>query len=676
MKSNMYIYGPYSGSSGSVGGTIVQEISDLNPWTYGGYQQMSAIGQALASSGLRGQNRSESGSITLAEAPAYSMGPVASLGGLVLGSVTTNFGESGVTTTYNFQTFTPKFGNYAQSLANNVKKSLETRKGIFKYIKEFNQKVITNINNTRSAIRKNTWNLAVPSDPPKQPISQNQASPNILLYSSYSNKGDITTNAASGGGGGGFGSFAVNPFSCEEICEGITPVGLLPGNSGAGNNKRVYTYSGFEKGDGIDHILDGQRYSAYAICSVDSIFAPVSLRGSGFLPRMIHGNVNQNIQLSKSRGSMPPIWLEGNIVGNLPITQQYLNPMLSVSELSSWSGRQGGSSSGFVINHIAYGSDPSKLYETNDGYLSERQGQSDFRFAALKGPLVLQSWGYDTNGKPIPNKADSPASCENGTFTKTGLYDQFMTDWLGNQKTWPVGPIDLRWDRDRGVWVAPPPEKIVVAQLLSDLNPGGSAQAVLLNPSSGTGLFFNQYDVYGPNGEHITGNISDAYIMVGDFLGRKLCKGTRIYAYHYDDGKYIALEASIVNEQTCECECTTTSTETTSPTTTEPTTPTFPTPTFPTPTFPTSTTPPTFPTFPTFPTPPTFTITETLPTFTTTETLPTETTPPTETPTVTEPPCDVCDLLACLSQLGGDGVLGLSGGCLKIYPLTSCPSEG
>jgi len=26
--------------------------------------------------------------------------------------------------------------------------------------------------------------------------------------------------------------------------------------------------------------------------------------------------------------------------------------------------------------------------------------------------------------------------------------------------------------------------------------------------------------------------------------------------------------------------------------------------------------------------------------------------------------------------LGGDGVLGLSGGCLKIYPLTSCPSEG
>ena len=67
---------------------------------------------------------------------------------------------------------------------------------------------------------------------------------------------------------------------------------------------------------------------------------------------------------------MPPIWLAGNIVGNLPITQQYLNPMLSVSELSSWSGRQGGSSSGFVINHIAYGDDPSKLYETNNGYVS------------------------------------------------------------------------------------------------------------------------------------------------------------------------------------------------------------------------------------------------------------------------------------------------------------------
>jgi hypothetical protein len=32
-------------------------------------------------------------------------------------------------------------------------------------------------------------------------------------------------------------------------------------------------------------------------------------------------------------------------------------------------------------------------------------------------------------------------------------------------------------------------------------------------------------------------------------------------------------------------------------------------------------------------------------------------------------------LVDCLSQLGGDGVLGISGGCLKIYPLTTCPSE-
>ena len=32
---------------------------------------------------------------------------------------------------------------------------------------------------------------------------------------------------------------------------------------------------------------------------------------------------------------------------------------------------------------------------------------SDYRFLALRGPLMLQSWGYDLQGFPVPNSADS-----------------------------------------------------------------------------------------------------------------------------------------------------------------------------------------------------------------------------------------------------------------------------
>ena len=46
---------------------------------------------------------------------------------------------------------------------------------------------------------------------------------------------------------------------------------------------------------------------------------------------------------------------------------------------------------------------------------------------------MLQSWGYDTDGKPIPNES--------------GNTDRFAKNWLLESSKWPVGPVDLRFDR-------------------------------------------------------------------------------------------------------------------------------------------------------------------------------------------------------------------------------------
>ena len=74
---------------------------------------------------------------------------------------------------------------------------------------------------------------------------------------------------------------------------------------------------------------------------------------------------------------------------------------------------------------------------------------------ASKGPMLMHGWGYDIDGKPIPNEADTESAASGGVFEAAGLKDRFLTHYLRKPHTWPVGPIDLRFDRARGVWTQP-----------------------------------------------------------------------------------------------------------------------------------------------------------------------------------------------------------------------------
>jgi hypothetical protein len=80
---------------------------------------------------------------------------------------------------------------------------------------------------------------------------------------------------------------------------------------------------------------------------------------------------------------------------------------------------------------------------------------NDYRVMALRGPLVMKSWGYDTSGYPVPNKVDTEEFAASGIFEDTGLDPtKFLDGHLQKPHTWVTAPIDLRLDRDRGVWVA------------------------------------------------------------------------------------------------------------------------------------------------------------------------------------------------------------------------------
>ena len=533
LRSNIYVYGPWTATKGPIGSTKVDIISDLNPWNFGGWGNMDMVGQSLAQIGLRGSNIEETGSFTLAEPPGYSIQYFLNAG-ILLDSINVTYGANGVTTDYSFKTAVSKFGQYGQALADRVKQITQIRSKVVEQIKSERRKTLTLAANLNSNIAKGKLKFVVnPNNNAQAPI--NAPSPGFVLVGGYLDA-DL-----------GEGSIYDSPQSPEEydpsrqeICN-YSPSSLNEATNGFSS----YTKKTYETCLSHKYFIEAsyhqEKYKATAVMSLDAIISPVSTEGrkhngTNKLPRYCQ-SWNKITCLSKSRPSMPPLILSSNSSQSncLSINQKYLNPILSTAILNDWDDRKSNTTEAKNIFYLSFG-DSIKDITFSD----VRQTKTDFGFFALRGPLVLQSWGYDTQNKPIPNITDNVSSAEDGIFNNK-TKNAFMSNWLDNPASWPVGPIDLRFDRDRGVWVSPPQERIVVAKLLEDLSAMGSANAVLINPESGDATFYDDYKIIGPKGEDIGSNLKSAKITVYDFLNEELYIDTIVYAY-YNDNKYIILD--------------------------------------------------------------------------------------------------------------------------------------
>lgn len=630
MKSNMYVYGPWIGSAsggpsagvislaGGIGGTEVVVDNQLNPWNYGSYGAMNVAGTYISRMGVRLFNKDYSGSLRIAEPPGASMQSFIQNYAIIVSSINVTYGTNGAVTEVSFKSHAPKYGQSGKAIADLILADEKARSDTLQGLQDLRRKSIAD----KYALYGNLLKEMNKVPEFKNPIVDNPT-PYFIMVGGYRGSPSASQNNNLSGGSSFSPIGSKDELSCAELCE--------PGNydqpaqeppNGGPSIDRVAEVE-LEKSNNPEFSYDGEAYMTRGIMSLDGLFAPVSTEGRSNRLSRYFDSYNKFDRISKPRPPMPPLVDKNEI---FTINQRYLNPIVSRAVLQSWDGR-GVSSKGFFIRYISFSDSVDKLHIEN-----EKQSSTDFGFFALKGPLVLQSWGYDTEGKPIPNIVDSPADTERGIFKNDGTKNKFMSNWLENQKSWPVGPIDLRFDRSRGVWVSPPQERIVVAELTEALGAYECADAALLNPSSQDGLFYENYAIYGPNGENLGQNISSNKIKVCDFLGRHLCAGTKIYAY-YNDDKYIVLEASLVdgehllswpedrekkgplaNETTCpedECNC-----ESSSP---EPDT------------------------------------------------------------------CegdDICGLKHCLeelkssTELTGAGVLGLTeDGCLTLYPVTECPDD-
>jgi hypothetical protein len=151
----------------------------------------------------------------------------------------------------------------------------------------------------------------------------------------------------------------------------------------------------------------------------------------------------------------------------------------------------------------------------------------DARSMALRGPVIIAGWGYDTNDKPVP--ADPMDE------------DAYLEDVNKRPDEWKVGPLDTRWDDTRKLWVA-----------------GGSggtvrkARALEFIEAGATGV---SIEILEDDGVTVDTTVTNA---LGDnFLGPAICDGSNLLVSLQDGKIYNILisqfnSVNVVTDMTCD----------------------------------------------------------------------------------------------------------------------------
>ncbi len=119
-----------------------------------------------------------------------------------------------------------------------------------------------------------------------------------------------------------------------------------------------------------------------------------------------------------------------------------------------------------------------------------------YRPIGMRLPMVGVGWGYDTDGKPVPADPDNE--------------DEFVANHRRRQDLWKAGPIDIRWNDDRKVWVATG-DSIVPVRLIEGYEPKVRSTNRQVFLPGGSGLVSTDTSNFGIVAEEDTAIIFDPY---------------------------------------------------------------------------------------------------------------------------------------------------------------------
>lgn len=513
LRSNIETYGPWKSDNfeTSSGGIELIHDEDMCPWVFNGTAKMNAFATDVIADRSFNKTEIETGSITIPTFPDKSLGFIEN--GPNLTNINVSMGSNGVTTIYNYRTYTPKFGGIKNLEKETLKKNLALTNRIKKITQDKDRQANT--------IQRKLTGGGTYVPPDLNPsLTDRGTLHRVLVGQTY-------------------------PFSIlyDEVYEsGVDSSGNPIGDASypiTGTGERTVVGTETLEKSVLELRYD---YRKKAFMSWDGLISPVANIGTSGVSLPIYSKYNQTDTGARSiyNSPNPPIKHSGTDVYNIKIDREYLDPL--TNPFPSGKHHHVGGGAGHNVDIVGRGAEAPEggaimnFYPQKDW---EKRYSDEYRFLGLKGPIVLHQWGYDTQGKPIPNAIDDLELIQkSGVFrtqigdgdpvTSTGLTDYFMEDWLQKPTSWPVAPVDLRYDRQRGVWVSPPDYKIVVVEAGDTIAPYATGSGYLINEKADKKY---NTEIYDKNGQNIKADTTEASIVIEDRIGRNIKPGEKSYAY-------------------------------------------------------------------------------------------------------------------------------------------------
>ena len=388
-KSNRYSWGPWYKYSQKRGKAEVETNDQLRPEVFGGDMVLlDQCGFALTDVALADLYASEAGTVELAEFPRHNYAERFNDNGPYVTSMDVGVGAGGITTSYQFSTWTRNFGKIAK----------------------YNIDRIARINKNKIKSLK-AGVTSLPAFPTKQQVSSD----------------DRQVNADDAAG---------SLFFTGTIIPS-TPPASAQVNAGTQSTFSMLSSTG----TGLQHFLGkdvdffGQTVKNYDImfgCTMEQIFSPIGIRktpsdnpNQELLPYIINHKTAKNIKGDEDTFGEARLW-DGGVRPMARALDPYFIPTsvdFSAVYMNNWDWFLNGNS----------------MHLENSNY-SPQQVAEDVRTFGLRGPLLLSGWGYDMAGMPVPARDDKM----DGFF--------FPDNPALNRAHFKSGPVDLMWDDERQVW--------------------------------------------------------------------------------------------------------------------------------------------------------------------------------------------------------------------------------
>lgn len=448
LKSTILRYGPwYAGSPAAAGNTEYEVNDDLTPWTYGNIATMNVVGQMMIDNRVLNQQVIELGDLTVAGAPAYSLGEYLAVGSPEITNIDVAFDIGGVTTSYQMRTFTPDYNTFGKTRTDNIRKTANQ----LRHIQRLNS--LARINQIRNPESQSSLGTVLNREDRYKRASAHS----FMLahtFNDYDPSPGLTMDQVSGVDQLVITDRVISPVVNTDLRKALPQFGAGSGDAWLyragmetqGMFRPYTTLSGslslmpeFATGIPIGFEIPENPELMYNY-SNNRVY---QFRGPVFneaLPPIMCATLNPFMQASDSGGL--------NTSYNIDIYDQ-INPYDIYFTMGSGYGHD----IEYVVRDGVYPLDlsikyPDINYSKNGWY----------RGIGLKGPPVIVGWGYDIYGKPTPNFDEIPGS--------GGKSCKFADDWLNRPDLWKAGPLDIRWDHRRGVWTSPPSYRIVRIKML------------------------------------------------------------------------------------------------------------------------------------------------------------------------------------------------------------------